>query len=160
MYIAHISDLHIGDPSKPGEENLKRVIGEINRFCVPFDCVLVTGDIVHGSARKHYAEAFAFLNELKVPYYLIPGNKDGTDNLIGALRTYYPFHPLPQSCDGLQYVVDGYPLRLVAVDTFKEGVMNGALDEERFLWLKNVLADNPDKNRRWLWCISFRLKAV
>jgi len=145
MYSAHISDLHIGDPSKPGEENLKRVIGEINRFCVPFDCVLVTGDIVHGSARKHYAEAFALLNELKVPYYLIPGNKDGTDNLIGALRTYYPFHPLSQSCDGLQYVVDGYPLRLVAVDTFKEGVMNGALDEERFLWLKNVLADNPDK---------------
>lgn len=91
MYIAHISDLHIGAPSKPGEENLKRVIGEINRFCVPFDCVLVTGDIVHGSARKHYAEAFALLNELKVPYYLIPGNKDGTDNLIGALRTYYPF---------------------------------------------------------------------
>ena len=36
MYIAHISDLHIGDPSKPGEENLKRVIGEINRFCARF----------------------------------------------------------------------------------------------------------------------------
>ena len=26
MYIAHISDLHIGDPSKPGEENLKRCL--------------------------------------------------------------------------------------------------------------------------------------
>lgn len=29
MYIAHISDLHIGDPSKPGEESLKRVSAKL-----------------------------------------------------------------------------------------------------------------------------------
>lgn len=145
MYIAHISDLHIGDPAKPGLDNLQKVITEINRFCVPFDCVIVTGDIVHGNVRKHYVEAFDALNGLKVPYFVIPGNKDGTENLIRALREFYPFHPLPQACDGLQYVVDDYPLRLIAVDTYREGVMNGELSEERLQWLKDRLADNPEK---------------
>ena len=62
MYIAHISDLHIGDPSKPGEENLKRVIGEINRFCVPFDCVLVTGDIGHHEGIDAVARGLAVID--------------------------------------------------------------------------------------------------
>ena len=42
MYFAHISDLHIGDPTKPGEDNLRKIISEINQFCAPLDCILVT----------------------------------------------------------------------------------------------------------------------
>jgi len=143
MYFAHISDLHIGDNTKPGAENLKKVVAAINNFCMPPDCVLVTGDIAQG-ARRHYQEALELLNGLKVPYFIIPGNKDGTENLIEALREYYPFHPRPQACDGLQYVVDDYPLRLIAVDTYSENVMNGRLDENRLNWLKERLADNPE----------------
>ena len=67
MYFAHISDLHIGDSTKPGKENLRRIISEINKFCAPLDCVLVTGDIAQG-ADKHYREALEILNGLKVPY--------------------------------------------------------------------------------------------
>ncbi len=76
---------------------------------------------------------------------LFPAIKDGTEKLIVALRDTYPFHPLPQVCDGLQYVVDDYELRLIAVDTYKEGVMNGELSEERLQWLKEKLMDNPGK---------------
>ncbi len=144
MYFAHISDLHIGDPNKKGSENLRRIVAEINQFCAPLEFVLVTGDIAQG-AGKHYTEALEILNGLKVPYYVIPGNKDGTEKLIVALRDTYPFHPLPQVCDGLQYVVDDYELRLIAVDTYKEGVMNGELSEERLQWLKDKLMDNPGK---------------
>lgn len=144
MYFAHISDLHIGDPTKKGSENLRRVVFEINRFCVPFEFVAVTGDIAQG-ADKYYKEALEILNGLKVPYYVIPGNKDGTEKLITALREVYPLHPLPQICDGLQYVVDDYELRLVAVDTYREGAMNGDLSEERLQWLKDKLEDNPNK---------------
>lgn len=145
MYFAHISDLHIGDPTKPGEDNLQKIISEINHFCAPLACVLVTGDIVHGDSPKHYKKAFEILNELKVPYYVIPGNKDGTENLIESLREFYPQHPLPQTCDGLQYVADDYPVRLIAVDTYKEGKMNGELTDERLQWLREKLADNPEK---------------
>ena len=95
------------------------------------------------------------LNGLKVPYYVIPGNKDGTEKLIVALRDTYPFHPLPQVCDGLQYVVDDYELRLIAVDTYKEGVMNGELSEERLQWLKESLWIIPAKSLSLLWFISF-----
>ncbi len=51
MYFAHISDLHIGDPSKKGSENLRRIVAEINRFCAPLEFVLVTGDIAQGAGK-------------------------------------------------------------------------------------------------------------
>ena len=143
MFFAHISDLHIGDPTKDGIAHLEKVINQINAFPCQAEFVLVTGDVVHGKAEKDYQTAFSLLNELKAPYFVITGNKDGTENLIKAINKYYPQHPQPQANLGLQYVVDDFALRIIAVDTYAEGKCNGELSAERLLWLEKVLEDNP-----------------
>lgn len=145
MYIAHISDLHIGDPQKPGIRNLQKAVRCINNLCVPLDCVLVTGDLTHNRVQKNYQKCFDELNKLKTPYYVITGNHDSSEGLIKALRAYYPFHPQTEFEGKLQYVVDKFPVRLIGIDTYKENSSGGEVCKEQLDWLREKLDDNPEK---------------
>ena len=142
MFVAHISDLHIGDKTKNGTQNLQKMVETLNNFDVAFDCVIVTGDIVHGNAKQDYKTAFELLNQLKYPYFVITGNKDGTQNICEALELYCPQHPKPHNSLGLQYEIDNFEVKILALDTYKEGVMNGELDNKKLNWLEEKLGNN------------------
>lgn len=145
MYIAHISDLHIGDPQKPGIHNLQKAVRCINNLCVPLDCVMVTGDLVQNHVQKNYEICFGELNKLKVPYYVITGNHDRSEGLIKALKEFYPAHPETEFEGKLQYVADKFPVRLIAMDSYKENSAGGEVSQEQLDWLKAKLEDNPQK---------------
>ena len=69
-----------------------------------------------------------------------------TKKLTEALEKYYPQHPKSEMKEYLQYVVDDYSLRIIALDTFADGHPNGLLTQEKLDWFEDKLKNNP-KNK-------------
>ena len=146
MIIAQISDTHILAKSSDQAvgasraENLRRCVADINRQGV--DAVIHTGDSVqHGSAEE-YAHLREILAELKMPLFLTPGNRDGQAALRAAFND---FSYLPRNGDLLHYVVEDYPVRLVALDSVAAGERKGVFGAQRLAWLEETLARKPGR---------------
>jgi 3',5'-cyclic AMP phosphodiesterase CpdA len=70
--IAHVSDLHFGHIEQPGV--VDTLADELNAS--PFDLVVVSGDLTQRAKRSQFKEARAFLDRLKWPQLVVPGNHD------------------------------------------------------------------------------------
>ena len=70
----------------------------------------------------------------------IPGNHDARD----ALRAAFPDIARQVSGPFIQYVVDDYPVRLIALDTLQDGQVGGRICPARLQWL----AEQLDKSQR------------
>ena len=161
MIIAQISDTHIVAPGKlfrcpvqgtaPDAERvsrefdtaayLTRAVAALNALVPRPDITVVTGDLVDTGDPAEYERLRAVLRSLAMPFFVIPGNHDSREPLRAAFRAdgYLP-------ADGfLQYAVEDYPLRLVALDTVIPGQHSGNLCAERLGWLDRTLADQPDR---------------
>jgi 3',5'-cyclic AMP phosphodiesterase CpdA len=146
--LAQLSDLHI---KARGELSYGVVdTAAMLRDCVKHvlalkqrpDAVAITGDLTDGGRPEEYAFLRELIAPLAMPVYLIPGNHDEA----GAMRAAFADHAyLRQSADGIQYVIDAHPLRIVAVDTVIPGESGGALGEERLSWLDRALAQAPGR---------------
>lgn len=73
--FAFISDTHIGSPNGSAEEDLRRTVADINQM-TDIAFVVITGDITELGTDAEINLARQILNELKVSYYIIPGNHD------------------------------------------------------------------------------------
>jgi 3',5'-cyclic-AMP phosphodiesterase len=76
-----------------------------------------------------------------MPVFVIPGNHDARQPLREAFRAdgYLP-------ADGhLRFAIEGYPLRLVALDTLVAGKHHGSLGFDQLPWLDATLAGQPDR---------------
>ncbi len=120
MLIAQITDFHVRFPGELAYRRvdtaayLRRCVAQLMRLDPLPDIVLATGDLVDFGARAEYRHLRELLAPLTMPVYLIPGNHDER----GALRDEFSDHAyLPRDSEFLQYVVDEYPLRLIALDT-------------------------------------------
>ncbi|OJV32183.1 MAG: metallophosphoesterase [Bacteroidia bacterium 43-41] len=71
--FALITDTHIGNPSN--DEDLSRTVKDINSQG-DIDFVIVSGDVTEFGAYDELRTAACLLNELKIPYYALPGNHD------------------------------------------------------------------------------------
>jgi 3',5'-cyclic-AMP phosphodiesterase len=146
MLIAQISDTHILAKASDGvtaasrAENLRLCVADINRQAV--DAVIHTGDSVQNGTAEDYAYLREILAELDAPYFLVPGNRDRRDTLRHALdHLAY----LPANGDFLHYVIEDYPLRLVALDSVDAGERKGRFCTRRLDWLERTLAREPDR---------------
>lgn len=147
MLIAQISDMHIRAPGKLllGRVDtagfLARAVAALNALAPQPDLVLMTGDLVEAGKPEEYAHLAALIAPLKAPAFLIPGNHDARE----ALRRGFPGHRyLPR--DGfLQYALEDWPVRILALDTLIPGEGGGALCAERLAWLEAALAAAPDR---------------
>jgi Icc protein len=159
MLVAQITDTHvlaegklfhsprgaIPTDAEPGWSHidtagcLRRAIAELNALTPRPDVIVVTGDLTdHGSAEE-YANLRTILSAAQMPVFAIPGNHDSRD---GIRATFGADGYLPP--DGfLHYAVEGYPLRLVALDTHIPGEHGGLLCAERLDWLDRTLSDAP-----------------
>ena len=151
MILCQITDLHIKAEGKKSyrvvdtAESLRRCIDRVNRLKQQPDAVVLTGDLTDFGQPQEYAFLRELLQPLKIPYYLLPGNHDER----GALRAAFPDHAYLQRRDSgserIEYVIDDYPLRIVALDTVIPGAGGGALDPDSLAWLDRVLQAQPDK---------------
>jgi 3',5'-cyclic AMP phosphodiesterase CpdA len=142
MLIAQLSDPHILVPGKllygrvDTAAFLARAVMTVNRCDPRPDIVVITGDLVDQAEAAEYAHLRELLAPLRMPVFVIPGNHDGRETLRAAFAGdgYFP-------ADGpLNYVIEDYPLRLVALDTLVPGKGGGALAPESLAWLNVTLA--------------------
>ena len=98
MLIAQITDTHIKPRGELAYGNildsascLKKVITHCNEFNPKIDLVFVTGDITDGGQLEEYEEFNKILRELKIPWFVIPGNHDRESvmHLGDTLELYY-----------------------------------------------------------------------
>lgn len=73
--FAILSDLHLSDTLPQNTEDLQKAIDEINSN-KNLAFVLICGDITENGDSKSLRLAKTTLSQLKIPYYLVPGNRD------------------------------------------------------------------------------------
>ncbi len=148
MVIAQISDTHIRAEGLLAYGRvdtaalLARAVDYLCRLDPRPDVVVATGDLVDQGAPEEYERLRRLLAPLPMPVFLIPGNHDAR----GPLREVFADHAyLPRDGEFLQYVVDDYPVRLVALDTLVPGRVGGELGPTRLGWLARRLDEAPQR---------------
>lgn len=147
MLIAQITDTHIKLPGKLAYRKvdtaamLAACVAEVAALDPAPDVILMTGDLVDFGTREEYDHLKSLLAPLRVPIFVIPGNHDSREGMRQAFgaQGYLPAEGF------LHYVVEGWPLRLVALDTLVPGSGGGDLCDERLSWLDKTLAAAPGK---------------
>ena len=148
MLIAQITDTHISTPGSRNDlhfrtpEHLERAVAHLNALAPRPDVLLATGDLVERGQLDEYERLRELLEPLSMPVYLIPGNHDDRANLPRAFDRH---RYLPRDGGFLQYVVEEWPVRLVALDTLIPGESIGRLDAEQIAWLDARLAEAPER---------------
>lgn len=144
MLIAQISDTHIlQDGSKHAAASLRaeclsRCISDIN-LQQP-DIVIFTGDTVQHGKPEEYVHLRKLLAPLKPPLYLVPGNRD---NKLALRAAFKDQSYMPMEGPFLHYTIDGYPLRLIAIDSTEPEERKGVFCSARQRWLETTLHEQP-----------------
>ncbi|MCK5296675.1 MAG: phosphodiesterase [Alphaproteobacteria bacterium] len=144
MLIAHLSDSHIGSDGTGMNgavdtlSQLEKVVQEINNLPVMPDVALFTGDLTENGCYEGYKQLRGALEKLSMPCYLTTGNHDSPEAMKKAFN-YKSESPY------LQYAIELYPLRLIALDTYVPNQIGGRLCSERLEWLQEKLSEQPEK---------------
>jgi len=141
MIIAQLSDCHIMvEADHPHNRQLSDAVNRINTMNQAPDVVVVTGDIVNGSDLAEYDQAYSILQNLDMPYYVIPGNHDDRD----AFRETFDQRGYMQG-DFIQYGISHHDVRIIALDTVVPGESHGHLCQDRLRWLTIKLAEDTER---------------
>ena len=147
MLIAQLSDLHIrplGQLYKGVADSnamFARALEHLQGLDRKPDLVLLTGDLVDEGHPDEYRNAVDLLRTLELPHLILPGNHDHRAHL----RAAFPGH-LYLGVDGpINYRIDEYPVRIVALDTTVPDLHHGHLEQASLDWLKVTLAAEPQK---------------
>lgn len=144
MLIAQMSDPHFlpEDVRVFGKLStaafLKRCVAHLNQL--ELDAVLVTGDLTNDGDGPVYGRFARTLSALTAPTFMLTGNHDDRE----IMRETFAGGYLPAE-GPLCYVVDRFPVRLVALDTLVAGEPYGLLGSEQLAWLDARLGDVPEK---------------
>lgn len=147
MIIAQISDPHISQAGGDAErvfqtaDKLARAVAHLLALPAQPDVVIITGDCVDDGTVAAYELLAELLRPLTMPVYVIPGNHDDRAHLVARFGTQGDM-----AMQGfVQYVVNGWPVRLIALDSHIPGSDGGVLCAERLQWLDDRLAEAPEQ---------------
>jgi 3',5'-cyclic AMP phosphodiesterase CpdA len=148
MRVVQFTDTHVCAPGvlhfgRDSSQYLADAVTAVNALDPQPSFVIVTGDLVDFGTRDEYVVFRGVMGALRVPYFVIPGNHDQRDAMRANLppQTYANEHG-PRA----RYVVDGDPVRLVALDTKCGRHWPGAeLTHDDLAWLERTLADDPHR---------------
>jgi 3',5'-cyclic AMP phosphodiesterase CpdA len=148
MLIAHISDTHVAAHGYetygfvPMAENLEKCVSHINNLPLKPDVMLLSGDVTNDFLRAQATRAKDALAKLECPYFLVPGNHDDRSILWnvfggGACR---------DRADGfINYVIEDFPVRIIALDSLNSGNSGGKLCDVRLAWLEGCLIKGGER---------------
>lgn len=144
MIIAQITDFHVRPPGVRAyggidtNAMLRSAVAAIAALDPAPDCVIATGDLSDCGLPAEYAEIADALAQLPMPAFVIPGNHDRREVMRDALAASHRY--LTQDRDFLHYVIDDFPVRLIALDTVVAGSHGGEICARREAWLAQALA--------------------
>ncbi len=128
--IAQISDPHVGSPHfVPNLMN--QVLTELDDLAP--DAVLCTGDLTNEGLAGEYAAAAAYIEQVRQPFHVIPGNHDSRN--VGYLHFEALFGER-------SWVRDVGPVRIVAVDSSEPDLNEGRVGRENYGWIREAF-DRP-----------------
>src|SRR5205085_11740092 len=147
MIVAQLSDPPIVAPGKSPRTPagfgpvdtaafLARAVTAINRLDPLPDIVVITGDLVDRGEPDEYDHLRRLIAPLRMPVFVIPGNHDAR----APLRAAFGADGYLGSDGFIQYAVEDYALRLVALDTLVAGKQHGELCADPLAWLDPTLA--------------------
>lgn len=148
MLVAQISDTHLivpGDKGRFCDEKLialERCVEEINDLNTPPDVVIHTGDLSDNGTHEELFLVKTYLDRLSAPYYLTPGNRDSTVNLMEVFEDKLSEVALGAP---ITYVVDNFPIKLASVDTTTSDDNRGLLDFKKIAAIDEILSMNQDQ---------------
>lgn len=145
MIIAQISDTHIALDTPDANQrwrDFEATIADINALDPAPDVIVHTGDIVHNGRPDEYAVAADILADARAPVYVIAGNKDDRANLGAAFAADGYLAPDSRFID---YAVEDWPVRLIAVDTLNPASNKGDFDAERVGRLIDMIDQEQSK---------------
>jgi Icc protein len=148
MLIAQISDTHLSVRGQktcgvaPMADNLRRCVESINAVDPMPDLVLLSGDVTNNFDRDEAELAAEILADLAMPLFVVPGNHDDRQILTEVFG--------PQGCKlnetgFVDYVIEGYPLRIIALDTLDIGKAGGRVSAAQLDWLRARLNEKPQQ---------------
>ncbi|MDB5691543.1 MAG: calcineurin-like phosphoesterase family protein [Alphaproteobacteria bacterium] len=144
MLVAQITDIHLGfDPQDPDELNRRRldaVLAALVEMTPRPDLLLATGDLVEdGFDTISYERLRDVLADLPFPVHFALGNHDSRADFLA-------WFPEAETADGfVQYAIEDHPVRILVLDTLEEGRHGGAFCERRADWLRERLAEEPER---------------
>lgn len=118
---------------------LSRAITELNALKPRPDVVVITGDLTDHGGAEEYANLRSILAAAEMPVFVIPGNHDSRE----ALRAAFAEDGYLSMGGFLNYTVEDFALRIIALDTNVPGHHHGELCAERLEWLDRTLAAKP-----------------
>ena len=146
--LAQVSDMHIKAGGQfsyrvvDTESMLARCLAQLARLPQVPDAVLFTGDLTDFGRPEEYANLARLLAPLAMPCFLMPGNHDDPE----TLRAEFPAHTyLRQRSGKLDYVIDEFPVRIVALDSTVPRASGGRIDDAQAEWLDATLWAAPEK---------------
>ncbi|WP_159710552.1 phosphodiesterase [Geminicoccus flavidas] len=148
MLICQLTDLHVLAEGSlaygrvAANRMVARAIDRVLRLDQRPDVVVVTGDLTHAGALEEYRSVLGQLQHLPMPVLVVPGNHDRRETLVHGLG---PLLLPGQEGARLHLVADGFPVRIVLLDTLVPGSAHGELDAASLAWLDARLAEQPGR---------------
>jgi 3',5'-cyclic-AMP phosphodiesterase len=145
MLIAQISDTHITRPATllmgvvDTAAAFQRAVAALNRLDPSPDLAVLTGDLVENGEAKEYSYLRELVAPLRMPLFVIPGNHDARE----PMREAFIGDGYLSRQGFLSYVIEDYPLRIIALDTLVPGEGGGVLTTDQLRWLDDVLGAAP-----------------
>jgi 3',5'-cyclic AMP phosphodiesterase CpdA len=146
--LAQVTDMHIKAEGRLSYRvvdtatSLARCVEHVNALPQRPDAVIFTGDLTDFGKPEEYAQLARLISPLSMAVYLMPGNHDDRQ----ALRQAFPGHAyLCQQGETIDYVIDDWPLRIVALDTVVPMKSGGILLPRQLQWLRSVLSAAPSR---------------
>ena len=139
MIIAQISDTHLALDTPDAAQRIsdfERAVADLNALDPAPDVIVHTGDVVHNGRSDEYAEAVRILSKARAPVYVLAGNKDDRANLRTALARFGYLAPEGKFID---YTIEDYAVRLIAVDTLSTSSNKGDFCAERARRLTDMI---------------------
>ena len=123
-------------------KTLEKAIKLLNALDPQPDVVLATGDLTDDGTKEQYSQFLEIIAPLNAPLLPLPGNHDDYSEFINAFSSTLPDEIPKNHCS---YVIDNFPVRLIALDTSLPGQHDALFSEDHELWLSQVLAQEKDK---------------
>jgi Icc protein len=137
VIIAQLSDLHVG-ASRYDEQLLRQAIAEVNELGP--DLVVVAGDVTDEGYAEQYEAAVEELGRIACRnVVVVPGNHDARN--VGDVRFEQAFGA--RDSVHRQRAV-GLDATVVAVDSSKPDLDDGAVGREHYPWVQSAFADLSD----------------
>jgi Icc protein len=141
--LAQVTDMHIKAGGKLSyrvvdtEASLARCVSHLMALPQVPDAVLFTGDLTDFGRPEEYENLARLIAPLPMPCFLMAGNHDDP----AAMREAFPSHEYLRQREGkLDFVIDAFPVRIVALDSTVPMKPHGLLTASQLEWLDATLA--------------------